>query len=124
MGLAGAAWEQIETCGAALEGFPSKPFRLPAGLDTQFGMPAFLSELLKRHLTSYPEADKVRCVLCGVCRDACPPSAIEIKNSALTVDHGRCIRCWCCRELCPHDAMRLQRGLLLKVVSALAGRPA
>ena len=124
MGLAGAAWEQIETCGAALEGFPTKPFRLPGGLDTQFGMPAFLSELLKRHLTSYPAADKDRCVLCGVCRDACPPAAIEIKNSALTVDHGRCIRCWCCRELCPHDAMRVQRGLLLKVVSALAGRPA
>jgi len=87
------------------------------------GIPAkFLNTILKRQLTSFPVADKQRCVLCGICRDACPPLAIEIKNSALTVDHGRCIRCWCCRELCPHDAMLLRRGMLLKVVSALAGR--
>jgi uncharacterized protein (DUF362 family)/Pyruvate/2-oxoacid:ferredoxin oxidoreductase delta subunit len=124
MGLAGASWDDIDLCGAALEGFPPKPFRLPGGLDTQFGMPKFLSELLKRHLTSFPAADRERCVLCGVCRDACPPVAIEIKNSALTVDHGRCIRCWCCRELCPHDAMLIQRGLILRLVSTLAGRRA
>jgi uncharacterized protein (DUF362 family)/Pyruvate/2-oxoacid:ferredoxin oxidoreductase delta subunit len=122
MGLAGASWEEIEICGAPLESFPQKPFRLPGGLDTQFGLPKFLSTLLKHQLTSFPVADRQRCVLCGVCRDACPPEAIEIKNSALMVDQGRCIRCWCCRELCPHDAMLVRQSLVLKIVSALAGR--
>ena len=122
MGLAGTAWEEITLGGAPLDSFPSRPFRLPSGLDVQFGLPKFLSTILKRQLTSFPAADRQHCVLCGICRDACPPVAIEIKNSALTVDQGRCIRCWCCRELCPHDAMLVRRGLVLKIVSALAGR--
>jgi uncharacterized protein (DUF362 family)/ferredoxin len=122
MGLAGATWQEIETCGTPLDSFPSKPFRLPGGLDVQFGLPRFLKENLKRYLTARPVADRQHCVLCGVCRDACPPEAIEIKNSALIVDQERCIRCWCCRELCPHDAMLIHRGLVLRIVSALSGR--
>ena len=122
MGLAGTAWQEIVLGGASLDSFPSKPFRLPSGLDVQFGLPKFLSTLLKRQLTSFPVADRQHCVLCGICRDACPPGAIEIKNSALTVDQERCIRCWCCRELCPHDAMLVRRSLVLQIVSALAGR--
>jgi uncharacterized protein (DUF362 family)/ferredoxin len=122
MGLAGTAWEEIAIGGAPLDSFPSRPFRLPVGLDVQFGLPKFLSNILKRQLTSFPAADRQHCVLCGICRDACPPVAIEIKNSALTVDQGRCIRCWCCRELCPHGAMLVRRGLMLKAFSALAER--
>jgi uncharacterized protein (DUF362 family)/ferredoxin len=122
MGLTGAIWEDIRISGAPLDSFPSKPFRLPKGLDVQFGLPRFLKNSLKRYLIAHPVADRQHCVLCGVCRDACPPAAIEIKNSALTVDQERCIRCWCCRELCPHDAMLIHRGLLLRLVSALSGR--
>jgi uncharacterized protein (DUF362 family)/ferredoxin len=122
MGLAGSSWDEIEICGSPLDDFPVKPFRLPSGLDTQFGLPKFISTLIKHQLTSFPAADPQSCVLCGVCRDACPPSAIEIKNSALTVDQERCIRCWCCRELCPHNAMLVKRSLVLKIISALAGR--
>jgi uncharacterized protein (DUF362 family)/NAD-dependent dihydropyrimidine dehydrogenase PreA subunit len=121
MGLAGTSWDEIEIVGESLDRFPSKPFKLPGGLDVQFGMPKFLNTLLKRQLTSFPAADRQRCVLCGICRDACPPEAIKIKNSALTVDQERCIRCWCCRELCPHDALLVQRSLVLKIVSALSG---
>ena len=122
MGLEGSSWEQIVLGGAALDSFPHKPFKLPTGLDVQFGMPKFLTTLLKRQLTSFPIADRKQCVLCGICRDACPPEAIKIKNSALTVDQERCIRCWCCRELCPHDAMLVHRSAVLKILSALTGR--
>ena len=122
MGLAGTAWKDVACGGSPLDSFPSQPFRLPSGLDVQFGLPKSISTLLKRQLTSFPAADRRHCVLCGICRDACPPGAIEIKNSALTVDQERCIRCWCCRELCPRDAMLIRRGLVLKIVSALAGR--
>lgn len=122
MGLAGTSWEEIEISGTSLESFQAQPFELPGGLDVQFGLPKFFSTILKRQLTAFPIADRQSCVLCGICRDACPPEAIEIKNSALTVDQGRCIRCWCCRELCPHDAMLVQRSLVLKIASALTGR--
>jgi uncharacterized protein (DUF362 family)/Pyruvate/2-oxoacid:ferredoxin oxidoreductase delta subunit len=122
MGLDGARPEEIEIVGSALSSFVVKPFRLPGGLDVQFGIPTFLNTILKRQLTSYPTVDRQACVLCGICRDACPPAAITIKNSALTVDQERCIRCWCCRELCPHDAMQIRRGFVLRIISALTGR--
>lgn len=122
MGLSGTTRDEVENGGADLESFRIRPFRLPGGLDVQFGLPKFVSTILKRQLTAFPIADRQSCLLCGVCRDACPPRAIEIKNSALSVDQERCIRCWCCRELCPHDAMQIHRGVVLKILSALAGR--
>jgi len=118
MELPGSRWEDIEMIGACLEAF-GRPFKLPAGLDVQFGLPRFLKEGLRNHLIPWPAVGE-SCVVCGVCRDACPPGAIAIKNSALSIDKGRCIRCWCCRELCPHDAMEQRRGLLLRAASALA----
>jgi uncharacterized protein (DUF362 family)/Pyruvate/2-oxoacid:ferredoxin oxidoreductase delta subunit len=121
MKLTGALRSEIELCGAAIETIPEIRFKLPSGLDVQFGMPPFLAKTLKNHLTAYPEADKDACVLCGICRDACPPVAITIQNSALSVDNARCIRCWCCRELCPHNAMRIRRSLVLKILALLHG---
>lgn len=121
MGLPGSTIDDILLCGVPLEAIPEVHFRLPAGLDVQFGLPPFMAKALKSHLTSYPAADRKTCVLCGVCRDACPPGAITIQNSALSVDNARCIRCWCCRELCPHGAMRIKRGLLLKTLGLLYG---
>lgn len=122
MGLSGTRWDELELVGAPLECLCGKPFRLPKGLDVQFGLPAFLKKGLRRHLTARPFAHKERCVLCGICRDACPPGVITIQNSALSIDEGRCIRCWCCRELCPHDAMEVRRGVLMKLVATLRNR--
>ncbi len=121
MGLPGAIVEDIVLCGTPIENIPKIRFKLPTGMDVQFGLPAFLTKALKNHLTSYPAADSKTCVLCGICRDACPPGAIAIQNSALSVDNARCIRCWCCRELCPLDAMQIKRGLLLRTLLLLSG---
>jgi uncharacterized protein (DUF362 family)/Pyruvate/2-oxoacid:ferredoxin oxidoreductase delta subunit len=121
MGLPGATIDDIELCGVPIETIPETRFRMPAGLDVQFGLPPFITKVLKSHLTSYPAADLKTCVLCGVCRDACPPGAITIQNSALSVDNARCIRCWCCRELCPHGAMRIRSGLLLRTLKLFSG---
>jgi ferredoxin len=121
-GLPGALIKGIELHGTPFETVLGARLRLPAGLDVQFGLPSFLAKSLKKQLTSYPVADTKKCVLCGFCRDACPPGAITIQNSALSVDNARCIRCWCCRELCPHDAMETKRGLLLKALRLLSGK--
>ncbi|MBI5485222.1 MAG: DUF362 domain-containing protein [Deltaproteobacteria bacterium] len=118
MKLPGSSLDEIVICGTPLEQVKHRGFRLPAGLDAQFGLPGFLKKALKRYLTSYPVAGK-NCLLCGICRDACPPEAITIINSALSVDNARCIRCWCCRELCPHDAMEVKKGLLLRLYNGL-----
>lgn len=121
-GVPGSRLEDIEVVGARAEGFTQRPFRLPGGLDVQFGLPRFLKDALRNHLMACPGANRERCRLCGICRDACPPRAIAIKNSALSIDSGRCIRCWCCRELCPHDAMEVREGMLLKLVALLDRR--
>ena len=120
MRLPGSQINEISIFGPPLTSLQEVCFRLPTGLDVQFGLPDFLKRALKKHLTSFPAADKNKCILCGICRDACPPAVITIKNSALSVDNARCIRCWCCRELCPHDAMNVKRGLLLAVLTALS----
>lgn len=120
-GLPGALMEDILLCGTPIETIPETSFKLPVGLDVQFGLPPLLARALKNHLTSYPAADPDICILCGVCRDACPPGAITIRNSALSVDKARCIRCWCCRELCPYDAMKIKRGVLLRTLMLLSG---
>lgn len=92
------------------------PFTLPDGLDLQFGLPGFVKAILRDSLSPLPVADPQQCVLCGICRDACPPQAISITKNALKVDSGRCIRCWCCRELCPHHALALKKGVALKLL--------
>ena len=120
LGLPGALRKDIELYGLPAETLPAAHFKLPAGLDVQFGLPPFLVKALKNQLTSYPAADKNRCVACGVCRDACPPAAISIQNSALSIDNARCIRCWCCRELCPYDALTIRKSMLLRILERLA----
>lgn len=119
MGLAGSRIEDISISGSSLESLMGARFRLPKGLDVQFGLPVFVKKMLKKHLISFPAADKKECRLCGICKDACPPAAIEIKNSVLSVDNARCIRCWCCRELCPYDAMSVKKSLLLTLLTAM-----
>ncbi|KAA0891715.1 DUF362 domain-containing protein [Oryzomonas rubra] len=120
MGLPGAEIGALELFGVPPDRFGGKRFKLPTGLDVQFGLPAFIKNGLRRHLLSFPVADARRCVLCGICRDACPPEAIQIKNSSLVVNQKSCIRCWCCRELCPHDAMQVRRGALLRIATAFS----
>lgn len=122
MGLPGAVMTDITLHGTSIEAIPETRFRLPAGLDTQFGLPSFLAKALKKHLTAYPAADQKMCLLCGICRDACPPVAITIQNSALSVDNARCIRCWCCRELCPYGAMQTRNGMLLGMLKRVSGK--
>jgi len=121
MGLHGSLINDIALCGIPFESIPVTRFRLPAGMDVQFGLPPFIAESIKNQLTSYPAANPKTCVLCGVCRDACPPAAITIQNSALSIDKSRCIRCWCCRELCPHCAMGIRQGALLKIMRLFSG---
>jgi len=119
MGLPGSCPEDVAIIGVQPEDFKNAPFKLPAGMDVQFGLPRFLKQGLRKHLMAHPHAIKDLCVLCGACREACPPGVITIENSALSIDNGRCIHCWCCRELCPHNAMGMRKGTLLKVAEAL-----
>ena len=116
LALPGALRDDIVTVGLPFpEACCRETFRLPPLSDVQFGLPRFLKNRLRHHLTTRPVAIPEKCVLCGICRDACPPEAISIRDQRLRVDYRECIRCFCCRELCPHGALNVEEGALLRL---------
>ena len=116
LGIPGADRSTIRTSGVSLDEAKVGGFRLPHSSDVQWGLPPFLKNRLRRHLTSRPYAIEGKCRLCGICRDACPPRAIDIRSGALHFDYDRCIRCFCCRELCPHGALGAREGVLARLM--------
>ena len=58
------------------------------------------------HESEKPQANEQMCVGCGVCRDNCAHSAIEIRNGRAFVDYDRCKGCGRCIGVCPTKAMR------------------
>ena len=115
--LSGARRDAITVVGLPLsEACCERPFRLPPLSDVQFGLPRFLKNRLRHYLTTRPVVMPEKCVLCGICRDACPPDAISIRQTRLRIDYRACIRCFCCRELCPHGALDVVDGTILRMV--------
>ncbi|TWJ13543.1 DUF362 domain-containing protein [Geobacter argillaceus] len=119
LGIAGVDRTEIETVGASLDEIGVRPFLLPPLADVQFGLPRFLRERLRHHLTTRPVAMPEKCRLCGICRDACPPGAMTIEGGRLLIDYRRCIRCFCCRELCPDAALAVREGMILRLLKRL-----
>ena len=120
LGIAGADRVALHTVGIPLAEARVAPFRLPPLSDVQWGLPSFLKNRLRHYLTTRPCVVPEQCELCGVCVNACPPRAIEIKDGKLSFDYHRCIRCFCCRELCPHGALDVRTGALLKIINKFA----
>jgi len=115
-GLNGSDRNEIEVVGFDLNNLHVRPFRLPPVSDVEFGLPRFIKNLLRNHLTTRPVQIKSRCVLCGVCVRSCPPGVIKIVGKRLEFDYSHCIRCFCCRELCPEAALDVRKGFLLKIL--------
>ncbi|HET6418996.1 MAG TPA: DUF362 domain-containing protein [Geobacteraceae bacterium] len=116
LAMDGSDRSTIRTSGVPLDEAKTSGFRLPRSTDVQWGLPPFLKNRLRRHLTSRPYALEEKCRLCGICRDACPPRAIKMENGTLIFDYDRCIRCFCCRELCPHGALGAREGALARII--------
>lgn len=116
LGIDGVDRSTISTAGLSVAEARVADFRLPHISDVQFGLPAFLKNRLRHYLTSRPCVMPGKCRLCGICRDACPPHAIEIKDGKLHFDYHACIRCFCCRELCPDGALDVKEGALSRLI--------
>jgi uncharacterized protein (DUF362 family)/Pyruvate/2-oxoacid:ferredoxin oxidoreductase delta subunit len=117
LGLPGSDRATIRRCGFPVEEARVSGFRLPPVSDVQWGLPRFLTRRIRNLLTAYPVPFPDRCGLCGICRDACPPGVIEIRNGSLRIDYRKCIRCFCCRELCPSNALGIREGRLLRIIN-------
>ena len=67
--------------------------------------------------------DKDLCCGCGLCRDACPASAIDLATDEYgfirpSVDEGRCSDCGACAKVCPANTSK--RGSAPRVFAAYA----
>ncbi|MRR53647.1 MAG: DUF362 domain-containing protein [Deltaproteobacteria bacterium] len=116
LALPGVERSSIQVSGCPLDEVRIPDFKLPPLSDVQFGLPRFLSRHIRHYFTAYPFPLPEKCKLCGICRDACPPGAMEIRNGSLEIDYPRCIRCFCCRELCPEHALGVREGKLLQII--------
>lgn len=113
--LPGSDRSGIEVVGIEMKSLHVRPFKLPPVSDVEFGIPLFIKNRLRNHLTTRPVQIKSRCILCGVCVKGCPPGVIKIVGKKLVFDYRRCIRCFCCRELCPEAALAVRKGIILKI---------
>lgn len=53
-----------------------------------------------------PKIDNEKCTLCGLCVDACPHNALELRVGGLAISHpGECTYCAVCEEICPQSAV-------------------
>ena len=55
------------------------------------------------------ETDLANCAGCGQCADACPVSAVAMKDGLPEVDRDWCIGCGVCTMSCPSEAIRMVR---------------
>jgi len=116
LALPGVERSSIHVSGYLVGEARIQDFKLPPLSDVQFGLPRFLSRHIRHYFTAYPFPIPKKCKLCGICRDACPPGAIEFRDDSLVIDYQRCIRCFCCRELCPEHALGVREGRLLRII--------
>ncbi|AAR33826.1 DUF362 domain-containing protein [Geobacter sulfurreducens] len=116
LGIDGWDRSRIATVGLPPDDARVPDFRLPHLSDVQFGIPGFLKNRLRHHLTARPVPNPEGCHLCGACLDACPPRAISVRDGRLHFDYHACIRCFCCRELCPDGSLGVRDGVLLKLL--------
>jgi uncharacterized protein (DUF362 family)/NAD-dependent dihydropyrimidine dehydrogenase PreA subunit len=116
MALPGADRSTIQVSGYSLDKARISDFKLPPLSDVQFGLPRFIARHIRHYFTAYPYPIPDKCTLCGICRDACPPGVIEIRDDSIFIDYKRCIRCFCCRELCPNHALGVREGRLLRIM--------
>lgn len=53
---------------------------------------------------SYPNIDKNKCVLCGLCENICPYFALNV-DEEVHVDYSKCFGCGLCQSKCPAKAI-------------------
>lgn len=52
------------------------------------------------------KVDPEKCILCEICKNACPERAIEIWSGRVRIDICRCTGCGICKSTCSRGAIK------------------
>ncbi|MCL5071825.1 MAG: DUF362 domain-containing protein [Actinobacteria bacterium] len=115
--LPGFELKNIEILGEKIEEVIIKNFILPKNsnivrITKNRFINTYIFPFIRNTLSLSPYQNKIKCDLCGTCRDICPETAIIIEGKKLKLDYKKCVRCFCCSEMCPNAAMDLKYSFL------------
>ncbi len=115
--LPGFEFKDIEILGEKIEEVIISNFILPKNsnidrITKNRFINTYIFPFIRNTLSPSPYQNKIKCNLCGICRDICPEIAIMIEDKKLKLDYKKCIRCYCCSEMCPNGAMILKYSLI------------
>lgn len=96
----------VEEYDAFIDGVPDfKGFEIPMTIATDWAVPAFVKNLLKRMFVKKPRLKSDVCKSCAICCKVCPAGALAVLEEKPTFDYKKCIKCYCCQEMCPEGAI-------------------
>ncbi len=107
---------KIEVVGSAIENMKPRDFKLCSNLMMR-AIPKPMLRLLNRFFTVKPVWNREGCTQCSLCVDSCPVTAMTLADETVTIDREKCIECFCCYELCPEDGIKIEKSLLVKLLS-------
>ncbi len=113
--------DNIEVLGTPLTDLVVSHFKLPEAWEVTWGLPGFITGLLRDLTTARPFIDRDQCAECLNCVAVCPPKAMEKKSEGVLIDPEQCIMCYCCQEICPEGAIEIKAGILSRVVGRFKG---
>lgn len=54
-----------------------------------------------------PVIDIDNCKACGICRDVCPDSSVDVVDKAYYINYDYCKGCGLCAHECPADCIKM-----------------
>ena len=117
VGLGTYRSDEIEVVGDSLASARPGSFNVKRGAIRDLSSQGLLARI-DNLIAQRPVLDTAKCVLCGLCVQACPvqPRALEWykgdQKQPPRYTYSRCIRCYCCQEICPEGAISVKRSFL------------
>ncbi len=106
---------EIEVLGEKLKDVIVPDYKLPQNSVIN-KMPGPILGIVGHLIVFRPHVVENKCVRCGICKKACPVSAITVTKRCAKIDYKKCVLCMCCKELCPEGAVIIEKNTGAKIL--------